>query len=240
MILFAPASSGPLYLVPAAGGAATPVTKLDTVRKEVAHRWPYFLPDGKHFLYFVLSSAAGASHAIYVASLDLKVNKLLLHASSNAAYASGCLLFHRYGTLVAQRFDPSALELEGDPIAVADQIYYGRTMNDLAGFAVSENGILAYRPGVRQTGSELLVFDRDGRQIGAVGEPDNYMGVRLSPDGRRLAAEILDLKSRQFNLMCGHSSLRSQQNKVGAASGRFQTPEARGRVGGAMAKSFSI
>ena len=200
MILFAPISSGPLYLVPAAGGAATSVTKLDTVRKEVAHLWPHFLPDGKHFLYFVPSLAADASDAIFVASLDLKVNRRLLYTSSNVAYASGYLLFHRMGTLMAQRFDPSALEIEGDPIAVADQLHYDLTLNYLASFAVSENGLLAYRPAVEQAGSKLLIFDRDSRQIGSVGELDNYMGIRLSPDGREVAAEILDAQSRQLDL----------------------------------------
>jgi len=200
MILFAPAATGPLYLVPAAEGAATAVTKLDTARKERAHRWPYFLPDGKHFLYFANTFAAGASNAIYVASLDLKVNKLLVPASSNVAYASGYLLFHRNGILMAQRFDASALELKGDAIPVAERVRYDVAFSDLASFTVSENGILAYRSGVRQAGSKLLLFDRNGKQIGSAGELDNYMGVRLSPDGQRVAADLLDAQSRQYDI----------------------------------------
>ncbi len=198
MIIFAPAASGPLYLVPAAGGAATAVTKLDTARKEVAHRWPCFLPDGKHFIYF--AQASGAPNAIFAASLDLKMNKLLVPASSNMAYASGYLLFHRNGTLVAQRLEANSLELKSDAIPVAELVRYDVTVNDLASFTVSENEILAYRSGVRQAGSKLLIFDRNGKQIGAVGELDNYMGVRFSPDGRKVAADILDTQSRQFDI----------------------------------------
>jgi eukaryotic-like serine/threonine-protein kinase len=198
MIIFAPTASGPLYLVPAAGGAATAVTKLDTARKELAHRWPGFLPDGKHFIYF--AQASGAPNAIFAASLDMKVNKLLAPATSNVAYASGYLLFHRNGTLVAQRLEASALALKGDAIPVAEQVRYDVAFTDLASFTVSENGILAYRSGVRQPGSKLLIFDREGKPIGSAGELDNYMGVRLSPDGQRVAADILDSQSRQYDI----------------------------------------
>jgi hypothetical protein len=199
MIIFAPPSAGPLYLVPAAGGAAIAVTKLDTMRKEIAHRWPYFLPDGKHFLYFAPTSS-GAPNAIFAASLDLKVNKLLVPASSNVAYALGHLFFHRNGTLVAQRFDASALELKGDAVPIAEQVRYDVAFGDLASFTVSENGILAYVSGVRQADAKLLIFDREGKQIGSVGELDNYNGVRLSPDGQRVAADIFDAQSLQHDI----------------------------------------
>jgi serine/threonine protein kinase len=200
MIIFAPAASGPLYLVPAAGGAATAITKLDVARKERAHRWPHFLPDGKYFLYFAGASTAGAPNAIYVASLDGKVNKLLVYASSNAAYASGYLLFHRNGTLMAQRFDTNAFEFQGDAIPVAEQVRYDVALSDLASFTVSQNGILAHRSGVRQAGSKLLIFARDGKQLGAVGELDYYMGVRFSPNGQKVAADVFDSQSRQYDI----------------------------------------
>jgi Tol biopolymer transport system component len=203
MILFAPDISGPIYLVPAAGGAATAVTKLDTVRKELAHRWPHFLPDGKHFLYFALTGAAdtpGEANAIYVASLDLKMNKPLVHASSNVAYASGYLLFHRDGTLMAQPFDESGLELEGDATPIAEQVHYDVTLSDLADFCVSGKGILAYRPSARQAGSKLIIFDRGGKQMRSVGELENYTGVRFSPDEQRVAVAIFDPQSRQNDI----------------------------------------
>ncbi|MDZ7291179.1 MAG: serine/threonine-protein kinase [candidate division KSB1 bacterium] len=203
MILFAPTTNGPLYLVPAAGGAATALTKLDTARKEIAHRWPCFLPDGKHFLYFAPTSAAGApgeANAIYVASLDLKVNKLLVRVTSNMAHASGYLLFHRSGTLVAQRFDVNNLELEGDAIPIAEQVQYGLTMSDLAAFSASQNGILAYLSSARQAGSRLLIVDRSGKPVRTVGEIGNYMGIRFSPDAQKIAVDIFDSQSRQNDI----------------------------------------
>ena len=203
MILFAPTYPGPLYLVPAAGGTATALTTLDTARKEVAHRWPCFLPDGKHFLYFELTSAigtSGESNAIYVALLDLKVNKLLVRASSNVTYASGCLLFHRNGKLMAQRFDVNTLKLEGEAIPIAEQVRYSATMIDLAAFSVSQNGILAYLSSARQAGSKLLIFDKSGKLIRSVGEIGNYMGIRFSPDAQRIAVDLFDPQSRQNDI----------------------------------------
>jgi hypothetical protein len=203
MILFAPTTNGPLYLVPAAGGTATALTKLDTARKEIAHRWPCFLPDGKHFLYFAHTAAAGATgeaNAIYVASLDSKVNKLLVRVTSNMAYASGHLLFHRSGTLVAQRFDVKKLELEGDALPIAEQVQYGLTMVDLAAFSASQNGILAYLSSARQAGSKLLIVDRSGKPVRTVGEIGNYMGIRFSPNAQKIAVDIFDSQSRQNDI----------------------------------------
>ena len=53
---------------------------------ETSHRWPYFLPDGQHFLYFAGVSTEVAS--IQVAGLDSSDTKLLFPARSNAAYTS--------------------------------------------------------------------------------------------------------------------------------------------------------
>jgi Tol biopolymer transport system component/predicted Ser/Thr protein kinase len=203
MILFAPTSSGSLYLVPAAGGTATALTKLDTARKEVSHRWPCFLPDGKHFFYFANTAAGdvpGEANGIYVASLDLKVNRLLVRASSNVAYGSHYLLFHRSGTLLAQRFNEGDLELEDELIPIAEQLQYDVTMGDLATFSVSQNGVLVYLSRGRQSGSNLIIYDRSGKPIRAVGEIGNYMGVRFSPDAQRIAVDLFDPQSRQNDI----------------------------------------
>ncbi len=202
-ILFAPVGSGPLYLVSAKGGTPVAVTSLDSTRGQIAHRWPYFLPDGKHFLYFAQTSAAdapGAARGIYVASLDGTMNKHLLHASSNVAYASGHLLFHRRGTLMAQRFDLKRFELIGEAMPIAKDMHYDMTVGDLASFAASENGILAYRWGVQETGSKLIILDRAGNQLSSVGAIDNYTSVRFSPNAEQAAVAIFDRQSHQNDI----------------------------------------
>ena len=100
-ILFSPQFESAIYRVPASGGAPTLVTTLDKAKHD-SHRWPYFLPDGRHFLYLAINRMAGhePDDAIYFASLDGKENRLLLHAFTNAAYGEGQLLFVRGGELI--------------------------------------------------------------------------------------------------------------------------------------------
>src|SRR6266567_813253 len=98
---------GGIQSVSASGGLPVAVTKLDASRSETSHRWPYFLPDGRHFFYLAANFTGGPAEAasVYVASLDLKENILLFHARSNVAYTSGYLLFVQQGTLMARPFD---------------------------------------------------------------------------------------------------------------------------------------
>src|SRR5262249_44537512 len=110
-ILFAPVGNGPLYRVSSSGDLPTPVTRIDQSRGEIGHRWPFFLPDARHFLY--LSFFSGQEHdkmGIYVGSLDGSEEKLLVRADSSVAYAPpGFLLFYREGNLLAQPFDAKGM-----------------------------------------------------------------------------------------------------------------------------------
>ncbi|HEY3124597.1 MAG TPA: protein kinase, partial [Thermoanaerobaculia bacterium] len=109
VILFAPSPGGPLFRIPDAGGAASPVTKFDDTRQENSHRWPVFLPDGRHFLYFARSRQK-ENRAIFVGSLDSKETRFLMNGTSNVLFAPGSsggseghLLFERDGLLVARK-----------------------------------------------------------------------------------------------------------------------------------------
>ncbi len=119
-ILFAPALSGPLMRVSASGGDPVAVTTLDGTRHESGHRFPYFLPDGDHFL-FVALPGGPTGWDTYVGSLRSGTVKRLLTARSVAIYAEpGYLLFERDGRVLAQRFDPVQLELQGAPVSIAE------------------------------------------------------------------------------------------------------------------------
>jgi eukaryotic-like serine/threonine-protein kinase len=191
VILFTPYVNGGIYQVPATGGTPVPVTKIDLSGRDTTHRWPFFLPDGKHFLYFAASHTdiSHASDAVREASLDGKENKLLMHAHSNVAYANGYLLYVRESTLMAQPFDLARRELTGEAHSVAENVE-----TDIGWwysvFTVSQNGILAFAPYSANAKNQLLWFDHSGKQIGSVGEPGDYKTLRLSPDGQRLAVEI--------------------------------------------------
>jgi Tol biopolymer transport system component len=197
VIVFAGDGVSGLSRVSADGGAATPVTKLDAASGEVSHRWPQFLPDGRHFLYLATRGAIGGSVAvtdllaIYVGSLDSADRSLVLRGALRAAYGSGYLVFLRDATLMAQRFDTGALRVTGDPVPIAEGIA-NNVSNGRTALSLSDNGVLAYRSGVTVgTGPSVLVWhDRAGRRLGSVGAPADYVEAQLSPDARTVAVLI--------------------------------------------------
>jgi serine/threonine protein kinase len=187
-IIFAPTANGPLFRVSAtSGGVMMPVTELNTSRQETAHKHPWFLPDGIHFLYLVLSPRPEYS-GIYVGSLNSKETKRLVASTTSAGFVPpDRLLFMRENTLMAQRFNTSDLKLEGEPMRVAEDVGTIGGTGNLSGFAVSENGRLAYRPGRNATETSLSWIDRSGKILQTIGTMANYENPRLSPDGKRLA-----------------------------------------------------
>ena len=189
VIVFTPSASQPLFRVPAAGGTPEPVSKLNTSRGENSHRWPWFLPDGKHFLYWSRTARAGESPVIHIGELGTLQAQQLMKSETMAAYASGHILFLHDQALMAQPFDPRRIELTGEPEPIADHIAVnGSTVRAM--FSASENGSLIYQAGVAQTGWDLTWWDREGKQAGAIPQPDRYIGTALSPDGARLAVAI--------------------------------------------------
>jgi Tol biopolymer transport system component len=167
------------------------MTQLDP-KQHTTHRWPNFLPDGKHFLYLATnhSDPHGANSQIYIASLDGQLNRPLMHSFDKAEYASGYLLYLRNTTLMAQPFDADKLELTGAATAIAETV----TENDStwgAVFSASQNGVLAYQASGHTAERELRWYDRHGVNLAVLGS-GIYYGPRLSPDGARLAVDFGD------------------------------------------------
>ena len=188
MILFAPEAQAPILRVSASGGTPVPVTKIDVPQSE-SHRWPFFLPDGKHFLYMVVKSGDLPSNAVYYASADGRENRPLLPSQSNAAYSGGFLLFIRGGQLMTRPFDPATGTLSGEAQSLASGV-----MEDASTWhmdvSASSNGLLVFGNG--ETGDEQLVWvDRNGKQIGTVANKlVNLQTAKLSPQTDRIALEI--------------------------------------------------
>ncbi len=184
-IVFTPDSTMGLARVDAAGGTRVPLTTVDA--KETSHRWPDFLPDGNHFLYFAHGSTNPDS-GIYLAALDSKERKLLLRNDSNAIYAApGYLLFVRDNTLMAQRFNPRSLALVGEAKPVADHVAVNTdTWRGVQ--TASASGELLYQHGAAGGGSQLFWYDASGKQ-GELVVPENadYYWPILSPDASKLA-----------------------------------------------------
>jgi serine/threonine protein kinase/Tol biopolymer transport system component len=191
MILFNSVNDGPLLRVSATGGTPVPFTTVDTAQGENSHRWPQFLPGGRRFLYFVRTT--NENSGVYVGSLDRPREKaLLLRSPTNAIYVPdrgkpfGHLLWVRDGTLMAQPFDPEQDQTTGESATVAERVAFG-PLTRLGAVSASNNGTLVYDgEGIRHF--QFTWYDRDGKQVGEVGQPDEYVGLRISPDGKRVAA----------------------------------------------------
>ena len=182
--------------VSASGGSVSPATTLDASNGETQHWSPFFLPDGRHFLYLAVGSKGGGPNepnGIYVAALDSTERKLLVPGGSNIKYAQGHLVFLRDQTLLAQPFDVERLELTGDPAPIAEQVATGGLSGRLGAFTVSEDGVLAYQSGFATDVSQLVWFDRTGKQLSVLGErAEDYGDLELSPDGRRATVSLFD------------------------------------------------
>ena len=151
-----------------------------------AHRWPWFLPDGRHFLYLALRGETGE---LRVGSLTPGDTVTLGPSETNAAYAAGHLFFVRGGNLLAQPFDTEARQTKGDPLRL--DVQAGVDLPWQRGiFTVSATGRLVYRPTARAL-SQLTWFDRRGTAVGTVGAPGVYFNLDLSPDEQRVAISQL-------------------------------------------------
>ena len=201
VILFVPRVDAALCQVPASGGTPAEVTHLDPVRGESTHRWPVFLPDGRHFLYLVASFGGRREKmGIYAGSLDSKDEKFVADAESSFAYSPlGYLLFLREKNLMAQPFDTQRLEMSGEPVPLAEDIQiFPQTYSAM--FTTAGSGDLVYETSTATGVAQLEWFDRSGKEIGTLGTPANQGNPRISPDGRRVALDIMDPRTGNMDI----------------------------------------
>ncbi len=200
-IVFAPDSDTPIHTVSQAGGESEAVTTFDEERGDDSHRHPWFLPDGRRFLYLArFPDGAEAGQAIMVGSLDGDPPVEIERSPAAAAYASGYLLYLRESTLMARPFDPSSLEFGGEAVPVVEEVALLSTGTARAVFAPSETGTLVSQAGLVRTGAALRWRDRGGEVLGEVGDPSLFYGVELSPGGDLAVLEIGDPETRQGDL----------------------------------------
>ena len=190
-ILFTPNVSSPVFRIAASGGTPQQVTTLNGTLNERSHRWPQFLPDNKHFLFFAQKAVVGTGD-VYVGSLDGGAPKLIMQNDSNTVYSlSGDLLFVRQGILMAQRFDARQLRLDGDAVPLVEHVGVN-AITSRAIFAVSETGVMVYEAGNATGDSDQLVwYDRTGKQIEATGTSGLYLEPSVSADSNKLVISAL-------------------------------------------------
>jgi len=195
-ILFAPFATGPLLAISDRGGPSRAVTGSAEEIGTGTHRFPQFLPDGEHFVYLDRSGrVASAEGGVMVGKLgEAAPLKRLLEGATNAVPAGGHLLYSRDGALVAQRFDPRRLALEGEPRVLVDDLLFNRRFA-YGVFSASGSGVLAFLTGTQKHLCRLVWRDRSGRSLGELGTPGSISGLgglALSRAGRRAAVARVD------------------------------------------------
>ena len=188
VILFDGTINDPLREVPAAGGVSKPVVLEDgKPNGTIGAGWPEFLPDGKHFLYTVVTPQ---DMTLKVGVLGSTSGKTLFKTTTRVEYAApGYLLFVRERTLVAQKFNPDSQTIEGDPVPLGEGL--GTDNVGLASFSVSRTGVLVYRGG-ELSGSRLVWIDRGGKETPLLDAVGDYHDTWFSPDHTRLVYDAGD------------------------------------------------
>ncbi len=187
ILVFAPLSSGALLQVSASGGTPTPATTLDASKGETAHRFPAFLPDGKHFLYVALPGT-NARADTRVGTLDAALGPVVVSSANRASYAApGYLLFNQNESIMAQPFDPATLKLSGSPRVVRDLGNASASYSGSPVLETSRDGALLQRE-IRSNDTRLLLLNREGRTIRRLPLPaGRYAQMEFSPDASRIA-----------------------------------------------------
>ena len=171
----------PLFRITAESGEPSAATRFGMLQ-ERTHSQPRFLPDGRHFLFYVSGSAE--TTGVHIGQLDNLDSRRLLGADSAAVYtATGHLLFLRDERLLAQRFDKERLELVGEPFPIVEHVGGGIALSAAAA------GPVVYRTVSRDSGQrQLLWVDRSGKETQRVVYPDTQsLAPSLSRDGRKVA-----------------------------------------------------
>jgi serine/threonine protein kinase len=217
-ILFAP-TPYEFQQVSASGGAAHPVPAVGA--KATARRFPWFLPDGNHFLY--LYGSGGREYTVRIGSLRSPSDDRALpgNVDGMALYSAGHLLFVHGNTLVARPFDLKQLAFTGDAVPVAGQIQSGGLVEGASKISVSRNGVLVYRND--PVGLRLTWFDRVGRPIGALGEAGDLSNVRLSPDHRTIAVNAREASGGSVDIWL-YDALRGLPTRFTSNAGNKAFP----------------
>jgi Tol biopolymer transport system component len=177
----------PIYRIPAAGGSPVEITKVDD--RWSSHRWPEFLPDGRHFLF--LASPNGnedPGNTIVLGSIDGKLQQPLISNAGEPHYLNGCIVFVRDGIVIAQRFDERRLAITGDPAPLKEQQVQKAQILSRSIVTLSKRGTLVYQVGTGTATAQLTWCDRTGKNLGTIGEPSLCNAAVIAPDQKSIVA----------------------------------------------------
>jgi len=204
LIIFDGAAEDTMKIVAAGGGIARPASIPDTGAGELGYAWPWFLPDGKHFIFTASLRIGGgnelAGTRLKLGSIDTTASRTLYEMGNidRVEYSrEGYILYVENENLMGLPFDAGKLEVTGEPKPIA--MHIGKATNTYA-FSVSDNGTLLYQTGNQSSLSELVWVDRSGNELNGVGHKASYVDVSLSPDETRIAYTMMDNESENSDV----------------------------------------
>ena len=216
VILYAGDAQSPIRRINVDGTGMAPVTQSIRTAEDQSHRWPLFLPDGDHFLFWAGNFAnLKDDHlsGIYVSSLDGKERKLVALCHSSFGYNAHDLFYaDDQRQLVSVSFDASSGTVSGSTAVVANLVGF-QPSTYWSAFAVAQNGTLIYNTSVGAAQSVLTWMDRTGKVLGRIGDPGIMANPTLSPDGSRVAVDISDQKANNVDIWI--------EGTTGAGNSRF-------------------
>jgi len=188
-ILYTPDSLSAMFRIPAAGGTPSHAIGEEKAAADLGSpRWPAFLPDGKHFIFFQFASGNQTGGNIHLGSLDSQQDTILVASDYRAHYANGHLLFVHGGNLMSQGLDEKKLQLIGHPVPIAEQVR-GETRG-AAAFSLSSEGKLIFVGG-QSANLDLAWYDRSGKKGDTI-DSGTFQDAHISPDGKKVSAARAD------------------------------------------------
>ena len=226
VIVFAADSSSPLQRINADGTGMAPVTQGIRIPQDQSHRWPLFLADGDHFLFWAGNFSNirdDRLSGIYETSLEGKERRLVTLCHSSFGFDARNLFYvDDQRQLVSIPFDVSAGTVSGSATVVANAVGF-QPSTYWAAFANAQNGTVIYNTEVGAAQSALTWIDRSGKELGRINDPAIMDNPTLSPDGTRVALDISDEKANNVDIWI--------ESTAGAGNSRFTFDPAEEVVG---------
>ena len=184
-----------LWMVSESGGDERELTVPDTAKGELGHWWPQVLPDGEHIIFTAYRTPIERA-TIEVLTIATGERKVLFTGGVFGFYVpTGHLLYAVGEAIRAVPFDLERLAVTGPARPVVDGVAMNPS-DGAAAFDVSATGTLAYMPvDAYINDSDVMLVDRQGREIRALPGRDRFNHPRLSPDGGRIAVDIRSANS---------------------------------------------
>jgi serine/threonine protein kinase len=226
VIIYAPDAQSPIWRINSDGSGAAPVTNKVFEGMEQSHRWPVFLPDGDHFLFWAgnfSGAKADQESGIYASSLDKKEKKLVILNHSSFALGSDHLFFADDGQhLAAIAFDNAKSVVSGNTAQIANKVGFSPSTY-WAALTAAGNGTLVYNVASGGSLSVLTWMDRTGKELGGIGGTAVQCNPTLSPDGSRFTVDLSDQKANNVDIWL--------ESVAGSSNSRFTFDPAEEVVG---------